>query len=167
MDGCVHLGWVESFMTAEISQGIEASACCCCEALGGSSGCYACCALCRVPAGYGLVSLYPLVARLCTQNTYGDNVARPAAFSSRCQSCPARMVTMDVFTGGTAIPGAVPGPISRACTAVSYILLSCAGGAGPVTSMACARPCCGALLMPLCCCCVELGTVDRLCWLLD
>eukprot|EP00775_Hariotina_reticulata_P003780 gene3780-4039_t len=60
---------------------------------------------CRVPAGYGLVSLYPLVARICTQNTYGDTVARPAASSSRCQSCPARMVTLDVFTGVDATTG--------------------------------------------------------------
>lgn len=60
---------------------------------------------CRVPPGFGVVSLAPLAVRMCTDGTYGAPVARPATFSARCVSCPANTATNDTLTGVAATSG--------------------------------------------------------------
>lgn len=58
-----------------------------------------------MPPGYGVVSLDPLVAEMCTNNRYGANETRLASASSRCQTCPAGLYTRDVLTGVPATEG--------------------------------------------------------------
>ncbi len=52
---------------------------------------------CLVPAGYGLVSLNPMVAEPCKANTYGHAMDRVAVANARCTACPMNMFTLDVL----------------------------------------------------------------------
>ncbi|KAF6264077.1 hypothetical protein COO60DRAFT_1634747 [Scenedesmus sp. NREL 46B-D3] len=54
---------------------------------------------CLVPAGWGLTSLYPMVAEPCQKNAYGDVNDRVVAVDARCTACPPDMFTMDVLEG--------------------------------------------------------------------
>lgn len=54
-----------------------------------------------MPAGAGLVSLSPLQAAWCTQNTFGQATARPAVASATCTSCPLNTFTADVLSNST------------------------------------------------------------------
>jgi hypothetical protein len=60
---------------------------------------------CRVPAGYGILYLAPVVAQMCVKNTFGSSAARPVSSTARCVTCPANFVTMDVFSGVPATSG--------------------------------------------------------------
>eukprot|EP00775_Hariotina_reticulata_P003781 gene3781-4040_t len=60
---------------------------------------------CRVPAGYGIISMLPLAAAMCVQGSIGDAMPRPATFSARCVNCPANFMTVDMFTGVPATEG--------------------------------------------------------------
>lgn len=61
---------------------------------------------CRVPAGWGIRSYYPLVAQPCTNNSYGIAQDRPVSSSVRCVSCPPNMHTADVLSGAVLPEGA-------------------------------------------------------------
>lgn len=52
---------------------------------------------CLVPAGAGLVSLFPMQATPCVNGSYGDNVDRPAVAGSRCSTCGPNMFTPDLL----------------------------------------------------------------------
>eukprot|EP00775_Hariotina_reticulata_P003962 gene3962-4215_t len=55
---------------------------------------------CMVPAGWGVVSLFPVMtAKICVGNSYGDAVDRPASAASRCSTCSANMYTLDTLAG--------------------------------------------------------------------
>lgn len=60
---------------------------------------------CLVPAGWGLESFSPLVAKKCTNNSYGDSVPRPAVSSARCLMCSPNMFTLDVLNNVEAAEG--------------------------------------------------------------
>ncbi|KAF8061892.1 Svep1 [Scenedesmus sp. PABB004] len=60
---------------------------------------------CLVPAGWGLASYFPLTAKPCTNNTYGDDVPRAAVSNARCLPCTPGMYTRDVLDNALAPAG--------------------------------------------------------------
>ena len=60
---------------------------------------------CMVPPGYGIISLQPLAAAACTQNSYGADEERAAVPSARCTPCGPNLLTADMLNSAAAPVG--------------------------------------------------------------
>ena len=65
---------------------------------------------CLVPAGYGVISLEPLAAGRCVDNSYGINDTRTAGPGARCTPCAANLLTGENL----------PAPLTAAAPAEGY-----------------------------------------------
>jgi hypothetical protein len=50
---------------------------------------------CLIPAGWGIVTLQPLLAVMCANGSYGINSTRAVTANARCVLCPPNLFTTD------------------------------------------------------------------------